>query len=71
MNTTPRRSRVIDTLFVWGATVEEAMAEAQILVRKGWKIHGNPAPMEWDGVHGTGVSISRDLKELFENRNPE
>lgn len=61
MSTTPRRSKVIMTLFVWGPTVEEAMAEAQLHVAMGWKIHGNPAPMEWDGEHGTGVSISIDM----------
>jgi hypothetical protein len=48
---------VLETRFVWGRTVQDAMNLAQDMV--GWKVQGNPAPMMWDGTHGTGVAITR------------
>ena len=60
MNTSRSAAKVIETLYAWGPTVEECMAEAQAMCRDGrWIIQGNPAPMTWDGQHGTGVAISR------------
>lgn len=63
MNTTPKRSKTIMTMFCWGPTVEEAMREAHNWEKQGWVINGNPAPMTWDGEHGTGVSISTTIVE--------
>lgn len=50
---------VLETRYVWGATISEAMDKAQQLEWRGWNIMGNPAPMMWRGKHGTGVSITR------------
>lgn len=50
---------VLETRYVWGRTIEYAMAKAHVMEVLGWKIQGNPAPMIWNGQHGTGVSITR------------
>jgi hypothetical protein len=34
---------------------------AKILEWRGWRIQGNPGPMEWNGVYGTGVAVVRVL----------
>ena len=60
MSTSRSAAKVIETRYVWGPTVESCMAEAQSMCQYGrWMIQGNPAPMSWDGQHGTGVPISR------------
>lgn len=48
---------VLETRFVWGKSLQDAMTLAQGMV--GWEIQGNPAPMMWNGKHGTGVAITR------------
>lgn len=48
---------VLETRYVWGRTIQDAMTMAHGMV--GWKIQGNPAPMIWNGQYGTGVSITR------------
>ena len=53
------RSFVIETRFVWGKSITDAMELAMSMEKYGWKIQGNPAPMSFNGNHGTGVSISR------------
>jgi hypothetical protein len=48
---------VLETRYVWGRTIQEAMTKAQGMA--GWKIQGHPAPMTWNGLYGTGVAITR------------
>jgi hypothetical protein len=50
---------LIETRFVWGKTITDAMRFAIELETKGWRIQGNPAPMTYNGLYGTGVSVSR------------
>ncbi len=50
---------VIETRFVWGKNISEAMRLATEMEHYGWQIQGNPAPMTYNGQYGTGVSISR------------
>jgi hypothetical protein len=60
---TTSRSRldpvVIETRYVWGKTITDAMRRAMEMEQRGWKIQGNPSPMFYNGIYGTGVSISR------------
>ena len=49
----------METIYVWGETLPDAMNHAISLEKFGWRIQGNPAPMFFDGKFGTGVSISR------------
>lgn len=52
--------KVIETRFVWGPNIEACMNEAQRVCQYGrWSIQGNPAPMTYNGIYGTGVAISR------------
>ena len=50
---------LVETRYVWGETVSDAMTYAMSMELYGWKIQGNPAPMSYNGKYGTGVSISR------------
>lgn len=51
---------VLETRYVWGSNIAVAMEQAAAMERSGeWKIQGNPAPMFYNGVYGTGVSITR------------
>lgn len=50
---------VIETRFVWGRSITSAMTYATEMEKLGWEIQGNPAPMSYNGEHGTGVAISR------------
>lgn len=50
---------VLETRYVWGQTIEDAMAKARVMEWSGWSVQGNPAPMIWNGKYGTGVSITR------------
>lgn len=63
MTTSTSRSkaepRVLETRFVWGPTIDAAMGLASSMEWRGWKIQGNPAPMFYNGVYGTGVSVTR------------
>ena len=61
MNTSPSepRSFVVETRYVWGKTITDAMKLATAMEQYGWRIQGNPAPMSFNGNYGTGVSISR------------
>lgn len=61
MNTSQSKSRplILETRFVWGETVPDCMERAQSMRMRGWMIQGNPAPMMWNGKHGTGVSVTR------------
>jgi hypothetical protein len=60
MSTSQSAAKVIETRYVWGPTVESCMDKAQAMCKYGrWAIQGNPAPMTWNGAHGTGVAISR------------
>lgn len=63
MNTLQPKSEpnvaVLETRYVWGATIADAMEQAMLLQHSGWRIQGNPAPMIWNGRYGTGVSITR------------
>ena len=61
MSTTPRSAEAIMTIYVWGPTVEEAMAEAKEWEKDGWIIAGIPAPMIWKDQHGSGISLSREI----------
>jgi hypothetical protein len=56
------QSRLLETRYVWGPTVAEAMELAQQLEWRGWIIQGNPSPMIWNGRYGTGVSVTRVAK---------
>lgn len=58
-NTSPSSAKVLETRYVWAETMPEAMALAVQLEWRGWKIQGNPAPMTYNGKHGTGVSVTR------------
>lgn len=50
----------METRYVWGSNIAVAMEQAMLMEKGGeWKIQGNPAPMIFNGVHGTGVSITR------------
>lgn len=61
MTTSPSKPKafLLETRYVWGETVSDAMTHAMALETFGWKIQGNPAPMFWNGNYGTGVSITR------------
>jgi hypothetical protein len=60
MSTLRSEAKVIETRYVWGPNMESCMAEAQAMCKYGrWSIQGNPAPMTFNGQHGTGVPISR------------
>lgn len=61
MSTSPSsvKSAVLETRYVWGENITEAMGHAILMERNGWRIQGNPAPMIWNGRYGTGVSITR------------
>lgn len=50
---------MIETRYVWGKTITEAMNHAMAMEKIGWRIQGNPVPMFYNGEYGTGVSISR------------
>jgi hypothetical protein len=50
---------MLETRYVWGETIADAMSLAQGMEVLGWKIQGNPAPMIWNGRYGTGVSVTR------------
>lgn len=50
---------MIETRYVWGETIADAMHYAMSLSDLGWQIQGNPAPMIINGRYGTGVSITR------------
>lgn len=63
MNTLPLRSRVLETRYAWGPTIQEAMAMALDMEAKGWIIEGHPAPMILRGDYGTGVAIVRICDE--------
>lgn len=52
---------MVETRYVWGETIADAMTYAQSLETLGWKIQGNPAPMIINHRYGTGVSITRIL----------
>jgi hypothetical protein len=39
------------------------MQRAVALQKDGWIINGNPAPMLHNGIHGTGVSISKEIDD--------
>lgn len=58
-----RDSFVIETRYVWGSNVTAAMKHAMYMQQFGWEIQGNPAPMSYDGIHGTGVTISRKIND--------
>lgn len=53
------KSFMLETRYVWGETIADAMSLAQGMEVLGWKIQGNPAPMFWNGRYGTGVSVTR------------
>lgn len=61
MNTSPSKPKsfVIETRYIWGETIADAMNLASDMEAYGWKVQGNPAPMSFNGKYGTGVSISR------------
>lgn len=59
MNTSPPSSKVIETRYVWGRNIEECMEMAHAMMANGWVIEGNPAPMVFEGRHGTGISICK------------
>lgn len=65
MNTSQSKSSavVLETRYVWGRTIQDAMDQAMIMGYSGWKIQGNPAPMIWNNEYGTGVSITREVYE--------
>lgn len=63
MNTSPQKSKVFETRYVWGADLPAAMRKAFEMVDRGWQIQGNPAPMIINGQYGTGISISRENDE--------
>jgi hypothetical protein len=48
---------VLETRYVWGRTIQDAMTKAYSMVD--WKVQGNPAPMTYNGQYGTGVAITR------------
>lgn len=50
---------VVETRYVWGETISDAMDLVRHMEESGWKAQGNPAPMILSGKYGTGVSISR------------
>lgn len=50
---------VLETNYVWGSTIADAMSLASEMEALGWVVQGNPAPMSWNGQYGTGVSITR------------
>lgn len=56
--------KVIETRFVWGHNIEACMKKAQEMCQCGrWRIEGNPAPMTYEGLYGTGIAISRINEE--------
>ena len=61
MTTSPSKPKAfaLETIYVWGESLPEAMNYAISMEKFGWRIQGNPAPMFFDGKFGTGVSISR------------
>jgi hypothetical protein len=48
---------VLETRYVWGRTIQDAMTKAYSMVD--WSVQGNPAPMTYNGQYGTGVAITR------------
>lgn len=56
-------SFVIETRYVWGSNITTAMKHARYMEQFGWDIQGNPAPMSYNGKHGTGVAISRKIND--------
>lgn len=56
-----RGAVVLETRHVWAPTLQGAMDKAQQLEWQDWKIVSNPAPMEWRGEYGTGVTIMRTV----------
>lgn len=52
---------MLETRFVWGPNLPAAMEMAQSLEFRGWRIQGNPAPMFYNGVPGTGVAVTREV----------
>lgn len=61
MNITTSQSKLLETRFVWGPTLASTMEMAQSLEFRGWRIQGNPAPMFYNGVPGTGVAVTREV----------
>lgn len=61
MNTNTSQSRLLETRFVWGPSLPAAMELAQQLEFRGWKTQGNPAPMFYNGVPGTGIAVTREV----------
>ena len=61
MTTSPSKPKafLLETRYVWGETVSDAMTHAMALETFGWKIQGNPAPMNWNAKYGTGVAVTR------------
>ena len=61
MNTSPQKPKsvLLETRYVWGESLPDAMNMATMMQRLGWTIEGTPAPMTWNGRHGTGVAITR------------
>lgn len=53
------KAYLLETLYVWGETVSDAMTFAGNMSMRGWRIQGNPSPMFWNGKYGTGVSVTR------------
>lgn len=58
-----RNSKIVaaalETNYIWGRTIADAMTLAAELQMLGWEVQGNPSPMVWNGEYGTGVSITR------------
>lgn len=50
-------SYVLETRYVWGRTIQDAMTKAYSMVD--WSVQGHPAPMTYNGQYGTGVAITR------------
>lgn len=59
MNTSQQRSKVVETRFIWAPTIQEAMDKAKMMESGGWRVEGNPAPMNLWGEYGTGISVVR------------
>ncbi len=54
---------MIETRYVWGKTITDAMTLASGMCQFGWRIQGNPAPMTYNGEYGTGVAVSRERND--------
>jgi len=59
INTSQSKARLLESRLVWAPTLAEAMALAQQLEWRGWRIQGNPSPLFWNGNYGTGVTVTR------------